>query len=56
MNTSPNPDSNNYSVPSPTSWPPERWAAVIVIAALVLLVAIRSGVRGVDFLGARVSL
>lgn len=39
-----------------SAWPTERWAAVIVIGALGLLVALRFGFRGVSVLGARVSV
>jgi hypothetical protein len=38
------------------AWPTERWAAVIVIGALGLLIAIRYGFRGVSVLGASVSV
>lgn len=37
-------------------WPPERWAAIVVIGALGLLILIRRGFRGVSLLGARVSV
>ena len=43
-------------MPSLNSWPPERWAAVVVLAALGVLILIRMGFRGVDVLGARVSV
>lgn len=39
-----------------SQWPPERWAAVIVIASLVLLILIRRGFRGVSFMGANVNV
>lgn len=38
------------------AWPTERWVAIIVISALLLLIAIRMGFRGVGFMGARVSV
>lgn len=34
------------------SWPAERWAAVVVLGALALLILIRMGFRGVNVLGA----
>lgn len=37
-------------------WPPERWAAVVVLGSLFLLILIRRGFRGVNFLGAKVSV
>lgn len=43
-------------VTAPGAWPTERWVAVIVISALLLLIAIRMGFRGVGFMGARVSV
>lgn len=33
---------------APGAWPVERWVAAIVIAALVLLILIRMGFRGVN--------
>lgn len=38
---------------STAGWPVERWVAVIVFAALVLLIAIRRGFRGVNLLGVK---
>lgn len=38
------------------SFPPERWAAVVVLAALGVLILIRMGFRGVNVMGARVSV
>lgn len=46
----------NYNVLNTNSWPPERWVAVVVIAALGMLILIRRGFRGVDFMGARLSV
>lgn len=37
-------------------WDSDRWAAVIVLTALGILILIRMGFRGVDVLGARVSV
>lgn len=37
-------------------WGPERWAAVIVLGALGLLILLRMGFRGVNVLGAKASL
>lgn len=39
------------------SWDTERWVAIIVLLALGMLIAIRMGFRGVNFMGvtARVS-
>lgn len=47
---------NNYPMSGANSWPPERWAAIVVLSALGLLILLRAGVRGVDLLGARVSV
>lgn len=43
-------------VMSVNGWPAERWAAVIVLGALALLILVRMGFRGVDVLGASVNL
>lgn len=45
-----------YVMPSMNAWPAERWAAVVVLGALGILILLRMGFRGVDVLGARVSL
>lgn len=45
-----------YTVSDVSAWPPERWAAVVVLGSLALLIAIRFGFRGVSVLGARVSV
>lgn len=45
-----------YVMPDVNAWPVERWAAVIVLLSLGILVLIRMGFRGVDVLGARVSV
>jgi hypothetical protein len=45
-----------YVMPDVNAWSAERWAAVIVLLALGFLVLIRMGFRGVDVLGARVSV
>jgi hypothetical protein len=47
---------NVHTLSSSQSWPAERWAAILVLGALGLLILLRSGVRGVDLLGARVSV
>lgn len=49
-------EQNNYTMPSTASWPAERWAAIVVLGALGALMLLRAGVRGVDLLGARVSV
>lgn len=41
---------------APGAWPVERWVAIFVIGALLLLIAIRMGFRGVNVMGARVSV
>lgn len=35
-------------------WPAERWAAILVLGALGLLIALRMGFRGVSVMGASV--
>lgn len=45
-----------YVMPDVNAWSAERWAAVIVLLSLGFLVLIRMGFRGVDVLGARVSV
>lgn len=45
-----------YVMPDVNAWTPERWAAVLVLGALGFLILIRMGFRGVDVLGARVSV
>jgi len=47
---------SRHILSSAGSWPPERWAAIVVISALGFLILIRMGFRGVDVLGARVSV
>lgn len=37
-------------------WPPERWAAIIVLSSLAALILIRRGFRGINVLGANVSV
>lgn len=41
---------------SMSGWPPERWAAVVVLGALGVLILLRRGFRGVNVLGANVSV
>lgn len=41
---------------STEGWPAERWAAVVVLGALGILILIRMGFRGVNVLGANVSV
>lgn len=43
-------------VMSVNGWPAERWAAVIVLGALALLILIRMGFRGIDIMGASVKV
>lgn len=45
-----------FNVPSTGAWPAERWTAVVVLAALAMLILIRMGFRGVNVLGASVSV
>lgn len=45
-----------YVMPNVNAWPAERWAAVVVLVALGVLILIRMGFRGVDVLGAKVSV
>lgn len=45
-----------HMLTSVNAWPAERWAAVIVVGALGILILLRMGFRGVDLLGARVSV
>lgn len=51
-----NNNNNNYAMPNASAWPAERWAAIVVLGALGLLMLLRAGVRGVDLLGARASI
>lgn len=39
-----------------SGWPAERWAGAVVIFALLMLIVIRRGFRGVNVLGASVSV
>ena len=48
-------DNGTYAM-NPNGWPAERWAAVLVIGALGLLILIRRGFRGVNFMGASVNV
>jgi hypothetical protein len=41
---------------STNGWPQERWLAVIVLGALLFLILIRMGFRGVNVMGASVSV
>lgn len=45
-----------YTLPSTNSWEPERWAAVVVLVALALLILIRMGFRGVNVMGLKASV
>lgn len=45
-----------WTMPAADAWGPERWAVVLVLLALGLLILVRMGFRGVDVLGARVSV
>lgn len=47
-------ESVNQTVSASGAWPTERWAAILVIGAVALLMLIRAGVRGVDIMGASV--
>jgi hypothetical protein len=37
-------------------WPTERWAAIVVLGALGVLILLRLGFRGVNVMGASVSV
>lgn len=39
-----------------SSWPAERWTAVVVLGALAFLILIRMGFRGINVMGASVSV
>lgn len=41
---------------STSGWPTERWAAVVVLGALGILILLRMGFRGVNVMGAGVNL
>ncbi len=41
---------------STNGWPTERWTAAVVLVALALLILIRMGFRGVNVMGASVSV
>lgn len=41
---------------STKGWDTERWLAVLVLAALAMLIAIKMGFRGVNAFGASVSV
>lgn len=41
---------------APGSWPTERWVAIITIGALLLLILIRQGFRGVNLLGVKATV
>lgn len=45
-----------FTMSAANAWPPERWAAVVVLGSLAILIAVRMGFRGVNVLGARVSV
>lgn len=45
-----------YVMPDADAWTPERWAAIVVLLALGFLILVRMGFRGVDVLGAKVSV
>lgn len=47
---------NGKYVMNSGSWPTERWTAVVVLGALGFLIMIRMGFRGVNLMGARVSV
>lgn len=47
-------DSMNQTMSGTAAWPTERWTAILVIGAVVLLMLIRAGVRGIDIMGASV--
>jgi hypothetical protein len=41
---------------STEGWPAERWAAIVVLGSLGVLILIRMGFRGINVLGANVSV
>lgn len=45
-----------FVMPSTSSWPTERWAAVLVLSSLAILILLRMGFRGVNIMGASVSV
>lgn len=45
-----------YVMPDVNAWGADRWAAIVVLLALGFLVLVRMGFRGVDVLGARISV
>jgi hypothetical protein len=45
-----------YRMMSTASWPTERWTAAVVLLALALLILIRMGFRGINVMGASVSV
>lgn len=49
-------DGGRYRLSSGEAWSVERWAAVVVLVCLGFLLLIRMGFRGVNVLGARVSV
>ncbi len=51
-----NDSTGRFKVANPNSWPAERWAAVVVLIALGILILLRMGFRGVSVLGASVSV
>lgn len=54
--TSKNAEGGKQRVSAPGAWPTERWVAIIVIAALLMLILIRMGFRGVNVGGFRASV
>lgn len=56
QNTRKNADGGMHPLNMTGAWPAERWVAVVVLSALAMLILIRRGFRGVDVLGARVSV
>lgn len=48
--------SGRYVMPDVNAWTAERWAAIVVLLALGFLILVRMGFRGVDVLGAKISV
>lgn len=48
--------SGKYIMSSDGAWDADRWAGVLVIGALGVLILLRMGFRGVSLMGARVSV
>lgn len=45
-----------FVMPSTNAWPTERWTSVLILGALAALILLRMGFRGVNIMGASVSV